>query len=124
MEKRKCVRLRTGMRNLLPKSDLLKILSVVTTIPATFLLYFGMGALFIMPGFPGEAFLTPSRLRLAVPPLCGSIALLLLAAWFWSRAIDADSLWDSVGLVVLRAVGAIVVAGVAMMLWAKLHGWW
>jgi hypothetical protein len=98
------------------KSDLLKILSVIATIPACFLLYFGIAALFLVSGPAAE------RIRYGVPATAASLGLLLLAAWFWSRAIDADSLWDSVGLIFLRAIGAIALAWVAVIVMVKLRG--
>jgi hypothetical protein len=101
-----------------PKSDLLKILSVVATIPACFLLFSGG---FVLARF-AATYTARDLLLFGVFPLIGGLCWLVLAAWFWSRATGAKSVWDSIGIVSLRALGAIALAGVAVMTLGKLRG--
>lgn len=100
------------------KSDLLKTLSVVATIPSCFLIFYG--------GFVLARFGATSSLRdlmlFGVLPVVGGLCWLVLAAWFWSRAIGVKSVWDSIGLISLRALGAIALACVGAWLLTRFHG--
>jgi hypothetical protein len=106
------------MRNSSSKSDLLKILSVVATIPACFLLFSGG---YVLARF-AAAYTARDLLLYGVFPLVGGLCWLVLAAWFWSRGVEAKSIWDSLGIVSLRALGAIALAGIAVLASGKLRG--
>lgn len=99
------------------KSDLLKVASVLATIPACFLI-FSSG--FVLGRF-GAAYTARDLTLFGVFPLVGGGCWLILAAWFWSRAIGAKSAWDTIGLVSLRALGAIALASIAAVV-MKLKG--
>ena len=90
------------------KSDLLKVASVVATIPACFLLFSGG---FVLVHF-WLVYAARDLFLFGVLPLVGGVCWLIFAAWFSSKAVGAASLWDSIGLVALRALGAIAVASI------------
>jgi hypothetical protein len=87
---------------------LLKVASVVATIPACFLLFSGG---FVLVHF-WALYTTRDLIVFGMFPLIGGGCWLMLAAWFWSRAVGEKSAWDSIGLVALRALGAIAVASI------------
>jgi hypothetical protein len=100
------------------KSDLLKTLSVVATIPSCFLIFYGG---FVLVRFGANSSLR-DLLLFALLPVVGGVCWLVLAAWFWSRAILAESVWDSIGLISLRALGAIALASLGAWLLTRFHG--
>jgi hypothetical protein len=106
------------MARLHTKSDLLKIASVVATIPACFLLFSGG---YVLAHF-GAAYTARDLILFGGFPLVGGLCWLILAAWFWSRAVGAESAWDCIGLVSLRALGAIALAVVASVLLGQVRG--
>jgi hypothetical protein len=106
------------MATLFPKSELLKVLSVLATIPACFLLFSGGYVLMRyaeIATFKGLG-------TYGVLPLLGGIVWLLLAAWLWGRAVEAKSLWDSLRVVALRAFAAIALACIAVLVAIKMRG--
>jgi|HubBroStandDraft_2_1064218.scaffolds.fasta_scaffold822786_1 hypothetical protein len=100
------------------KSDLLKILSVVATILASFLLFSGG---FVVVRFAGN-YSARDLTLFGLLPLVGGACWLALAAWFWSRAVAAASMWDSIGLISLRAMAAIALALLGQIVMQKLRG--
>jgi len=100
------------------RSELFKVASVVATIPACFLIFFG-GYVLMRYGlaYPGQ-----ELIRFGALPLAGGFCWLFLAAWFWSRAVGAGTIWNSVRIISLRAFGAIALACVAVLIARKLHG--
>jgi hypothetical protein len=97
---------------------LLKIASVVATIPACFLIFSGG---FVLARF-AAVHAVGDLMMYGALPLFGGACWLILAAWFWSRAVGASSLWDSIGVVSLRALGAIALAAVGAIVLEKFRG--
>lgn len=100
------------------KSDLLKVASVVATIPACFLLFSGG---FVLAHF-GSTYNLRDLTWFGILPLIGGVCWLILAAWFWSRAIGVKDVWDSIGVVSLRALAAIALAAAGVIALGKLRG--
>jgi hypothetical protein len=100
------------------KSELFKIVSVVATIPACFLIFSGG---FVLARY-GVAHSARDLVVFGLLPLIGGICWLVLAAWFWSRGTAAKSFWDSVGVISLRVLVALVLAGIGVMALQKMRG--
>ena len=106
------------MARISARAELLKILSVVATIPACFLLFSGG---YVLVRY-GAAYAARDLFWFGGLPLLGGACWIVLAAWLWSRAVGAASVWDSIGLVSLRALGAIALACIgAVVLKVKGH---
>ena len=106
------------MPRLSARSELFKIASVVATIPACFLIFFGG---FVLMRY-GLGYPAHDLVRFAVFPLIGGVCWLFLAAWFWRRAVGSNNVWDSLRIVSLRAFGAIALGCLAVLITRKLHG--
>jgi len=100
------------------KSELFKIVSVVATIPACFLIFSGG---FVLARY-FAAYPARDLLLFGLFPMVGGLCWLVLAAWFWSRSTSSQSFWDSVGVVSLRVLGALVLAGIGGLALRKMRG--
>jgi hypothetical protein len=100
------------------RNELQKILSVVATIPACFLLFSG-GYVLLRYG-AGHGFHTLAVYGLL--PLLGGVCWLLMAAWFWSRATGESRFAEALKTIGLRAFSAIALASVAVLVWSKWQG--
>jgi hypothetical protein len=100
---------------------LMKSMGVITVGVACFLLYYGTGMLFMVPGYPGEGYFAKFRIVYGFVPTALSIALLGIAGWFWSRA-TSSSFWRSVGLAFRWSIGLIVLFWIGLIVVAHLQG--
>jgi hypothetical protein len=106
------------MHRISPRTELQKILSVVATIPACFLLFSGGFVLLRYGGSHGFRNLAMYGLL----PVLGGICWLLMAAWLWSRATGESRFAEALKTIGLRAFGAIALASLAVLVWSKWKG--
>ncbi len=97
----------------------MKFTSAFLFVTACVLLYFGIGMLFVVPGYPGEAYFVTKRVLYgSLPSICGG-ALLVGAGWLWGRSTNSGDSWKYVkrsfqcalAAVSLFWIGLIVLAG-------------
>jgi hypothetical protein len=88
---------------------------------ACFFLYYGTAMLFMVPGSPAAAYFGKPRIVYGFVPTALSIALLVLAGWFWSRA-TSGSLGKSIGLAFRWSISLIVLFWVGLIVVAHLQG--
>ena len=62
-----------------------KVLSIISAIPACFLIYYGTVMLFMVPGDPGEPYLSAGRFVYGCLPFGAGLLLALIARWIWKR---------------------------------------
>ena len=78
--------------------------------------------LLLMPGYPGEHYLTRGRVLYGVIPIVLSLSLMSVAGWFWSRTGGPASLSTYIQRAFLAALGAVVVFWVGLIVVAHLQG--
>ena len=91
------------MARISTRGELFKICSVIATIPACFLLFYSGYTLVKYAGVMH----TEGLVKFGILPLVGGVCWFVLAAWCWSRAVGAASVWDSMGVIAVRVAGAI-----------------
>jgi uncharacterized membrane protein YidH (DUF202 family) len=64
----------------------LKVASIIAFLAACALLYYGAVMLLMVPGSPGEQYLSADRVLYGVTPILLSLSLLGAATWLWPRA--------------------------------------
>jgi|SRR6266446_187183 len=99
-----------------------KILGVVAGLLGCFGLYYGTGMMLVVPGFPGEHYLSWGRVVYGVAPTVLSLGLLTLAGWFWSRAGGPATLGTYVQRAFLGVVGLVVLFWIGLIVIAHLQG--
>jgi hypothetical protein len=87
-----------------------------------FCLYYGTGMMLVVPGYPGEHYLSWGRVVYGIAPTVLSLGLLTLAGWFWSRAGGPATLGTYVQRAFLGAVGLVMLFWVALIMIAHLQG--
>ena len=63
----------------------MRILALLLAFAGLFLLYYGGVMLLFVPGYPGEPYLSASRVGLGVVPALAGVALLAVAVVLWLR---------------------------------------
>lgn len=101
------------------RSELFKIFSTVATIPACFLIFSGG---FVVVRY-GSAYTAHDLILFGLFPFIGGICWLVVAAWFWSRGTPAKSFWDSLGVISLRVLVALLLAGIGAMALRRFRGY-
>jgi hypothetical protein len=76
----------------------------------------------VVPGYPGEHYLSWLRLVDGVAPTILSLGLLTLAGWFWSRAGGSATLGTYVQRSFLAAAGLVVLFWAGLIVIANLQG--
>jgi uncharacterized membrane protein YidH (DUF202 family) len=75
--------------------------------------------LLLVPGYPGENYFAAKRILFGVLPTMASVAILVLAAWLWSRSREAVNLGKSIVALFLSAIGAIVLFWIVVIIRAS-----
>ena len=102
----------------------LKLACVPIFAAACFLLYYGTGTLFLIPGDPGESYLKSVftwRFLHGVVPTFSSAMLLCAVGWLWDRENGSPDVAKAIGWSFASAVAAIVLFWVALITWADLE---
>jgi len=100
----------------------MKVFSVLAETLGCVSLYFGTGMLLVVPGYPGERFLSWPRAVYGVAPTLLSAVLLALAGWLWSRSGGPATLSTYIKRAFQGAIGAVVLFWVGLVVVAHLTG--
>jgi hypothetical protein len=98
------------------------VLGAITEALGCFCLYYGTAMMLIVPGYPGEHYLSWGRFIYGFAPTVLSLGLLALAGWFWSRAGGPASLGTYVQRAFLGAAGLVLLFWVGLIVIAHLQG--
>jgi hypothetical protein len=101
---------------------LMKILGVIIGLLGCLGLYFGTGMMLVVPGYPGERYLSWGIVAYGIAPTVLSLGLLILAGWFWSRAGGPATLGTYVRRAFVGAAGAVVLFWIGLIVIAHLQG--
>jgi len=100
----------------------MKILGVVAGLVGCFCLYYGTFTMLVLPGYPGERYLSWGRVVYGVGPTVLSFGLLTLAGWLWSRVGGPATLGTYVQRAFLGAAGLVVLFWCGLIVIAHLQG--
>ena len=76
----------------------------------------------VVPGYPGEHYLSWARIAYGVAPTVLSMGLFVLAGWFWSRSGGSASLGTYVQRAFVGAIGLVALFWVGLIVVAHLQG--
>ena len=99
-----------------------RVFSAIAEGMGCFCLYYGTAMMLLVPGYPGQHYLSWGRIAYGVGPTVLSIGLLILAGWFWSRSGGPASLGTYVQRAFLVAIGLVVLFWVGLIVVAHLQG--
>jgi hypothetical protein len=99
-----------------------RVCSAIAEVLGCFCLYYGTGMMLVIPGYPGEHYLSWGRILYGVVPTILSAGFLALAGWFWSRSGGSASLGTYVKRAFQGALGAVVLFWLGLIVIAHLEG--
>ena len=94
----------------------MKIISGTLFVGACVALYAGTVMLLFVPGYPGETYFAPKRMLYGIPPTVLSIALLVTAAWLWTRSGSSTSLRKAIANSFSLALGILLLLGIVLLI--------
>lgn len=94
----------------------MKIISGILFTGACVALYSGAVMLLFVPGYPGESYFAAKRMLYGIPPTLLSIALLVTAAWLWTRSGSAISVRKAIANSFSLAIGILLLFGIVAMI--------
>jgi len=99
-----------------------RVCSAIAEVLGCFCLYYGTGMMLVIPGYPGERYLSWGRILYGVVPTMLSVGFIVLAGRLWSRAGGPAPLGAYIKRAFLVAAGLVVLFWISLIVIAHLEG--